>query len=176
MKKLLIATLLVMGFTAIASAQYGDVAYLRDRHGANIAATMIATAGSCTSEWYNVSGIKWATIFHEIVDTSTAGTTDSINCYVIAQHSWGPTASTSTGPIFFPDSMGTGRGDSAATYANVGNSENTTLAEADTFRRMYDPFNINGAQYVRFLFRNITARNPQATRHWIRIRFQKLDG
>jgi len=127
----------------------------------------VATAGQCTSKWYNVRGQAYAIIWDAAHDSSTAGTTDSSDFTWVAQGNY-----QGTGSPYFPDSTGNGAGVATATNERVGHMFNTAIPEADTCYCQYPAFSIKGMEWVRFIGKSTTATNPQASKRWVRLRFQ----
>lgn len=141
--------------------------FMKSVLGAAFNGVWVATAGACTSQWYNVRGQRYATIWDAAHDSSTAGTTDSSDFTWVAQGNF-----QGTGSPFFPDSTGNGAGVVTATTERVGHMFNTAIPEVDTCFVQYAPFNIGGWEQVRFIGKSTTATNPQASKRWVRLRFQ----
>lgn len=141
---------------------------LENLNGTAIAGTYVATAGNCTTRWYDARGFRYVTLWDAAVDTSTAGTTDSLDMVWVAQGSW-----KNSGSPFWPDSTGASTGVPTATTERVGHMFNTALPEVDTCYVQYPAFNCAGYQWIRFIGKSTTATNPQACKHWGWIKFEE---
>jgi hypothetical protein len=140
---------------------------MKDLNGADISAKYVATAGNCTTLWYRAKGKSKATLWDAAVDTSTFGTTDSLDFTWVAQGNW-----QNGGSPFWPDSGGASTGVPTATTERVGHMFNTALPEVDTCYVQYPPFDCDGWEWIRFIGKSTTATNPQACKHWVYILFQ----
>jgi hypothetical protein len=160
--------LLVLAVIALAGqAMAGAPFLMKDIRGADIDAKYVATAGACTSQWYSCRNQRYVTLWDVAVDTSTAGTTDSLDMVWVAQGNW-----QNTGSAFWPDSTGASTGVPTATAERVGHMYNLALPEVDTCRVQYAPFNCAGLEFIRFIGKSTTATNPHACQHTTYLEFQ----
>lgn len=171
-----VCVLALLILTGIAFSQYSQPVLMKKSSGVEIKWVYVATAGQCTSLWYRVpKDCKHVTVWDAAVDTSTAGTEDTLDMVWVAQASWGSDSSSlGNKPFspFFPDSTGNGAGVATATAERVGHMYQQNLPEADTCYVQYPPFDVEGWGWIRFIGKSITATNPHACKHAVWLKFQ----